>query len=59
LSSPYALAGIRKLNLNRYEELPAVAGAVTDEVEVIRGCIVTHEPLGKVAKEIDGGEFRF
>ena len=53
----YALAGIRNLNLNRYKELLAMAGAATDEVEVMRGCIITHEPLRKVAKEIDGGEF--
>jgi len=55
----YALAGIKKRNLNRYKELLAIAGTSADEVEVMRGCIITHEPLRKVAKEIDGGEFRF
>jgi hypothetical protein len=55
----YALAGIRKLSPSRYKELLAIAGAATDEVEVMRGCVITHEPLQKVAKEIDGGEFRF
>ena len=55
----YALAGIRKLNLKAYGELLAIAGASTDEVEVMRGCIITSEPLRTVAKEIDGGDFRF
>ncbi|HYL72816.1 MAG TPA: hypothetical protein VEU96_01350 [Bryobacteraceae bacterium] len=54
----YALAGIKKLNLDRYKELVAIVGAA-DQVEVMRGCIVTRQSLRKVAKEIDGGEFRF
>ena len=55
----YALAGIRKLDLNRYKELLAIALASTDEVEVMRGCVVTHEYLWQVANEIDRGDFRF
>jgi hypothetical protein len=55
----YALCGIKKLNLNRFKELLAVAGTSTEEVEVMRGCIITHESLRRVAKEVENSEFRF
>ena len=55
----YALAGMKKLNRNRYKELLATAEASTDQVEVMSGCVIMRESLGKVAKEIDRGEFRF
>jgi hypothetical protein len=55
----YALSGIQKLNPSRFKELLASVGASTDEVEVERGCIVSHEPLREVAKQIDRGKFRF
>jgi hypothetical protein len=32
------IVAFRKLNLNRFKELLAIAGASTDEVEVMRGC---------------------
>ena len=55
----YALAGIKKLDFKRFGELLANAGVSGDKVQVMRGCIITREPLGSVAKEIDGGDFRF
>ena len=55
----YALSGIRTLAPGRFKDLLAAAGASTVEVEGMRGCIVTHEPLGTVAEEIDRGEFSF
>ncbi len=55
----YALAGIKKLNLNKYKELLVIAGTATDKVQVMRGCISFQESLQNVAKEIDGGEFQF
>jgi hypothetical protein len=55
----YALSGIKKLNPSRFKELLASAKASTDEVEVMRGCILSHESLGDVAKQIDLGKFRF
>jgi hypothetical protein len=55
----YALSGMKKLNPNRFKELLATLGASTDEVEVMRGCVISHESLREVAKQIDGGKFRF
>jgi hypothetical protein len=46
----YALAGIKKLNLDRFKQLLPIAGASTDEVMVMRGCILSHEPLRKIAQ---------
>jgi len=55
----YALAGIKKLAPQRFKELAAAIAKSTDEVEVMRGCIVSHEALRDVAKQIDQGKFRF
>jgi quinol monooxygenase YgiN len=55
----YALVGLKKLNVKRYKELIVITATSADEVEVMRGCIITHESLSMVAKEIEGGEFRF
>lgn len=55
----YALAGIKKLNRKRYRELLTGAKASMDQVYVMRGCVITREPLRQVAKEIDSGRFRF
>jgi hypothetical protein len=55
----YALSGMKKLNPQRFKELLAALGTSTDEVEVMRGCIVSHEPLLDIAKQIERGKFRF
>jgi hypothetical protein len=55
----YALSGMKKLNPHRFNELLAALGTSTDEVEVMRGCILSHEPLRDVAKQIERGKFRF
>ena len=55
----YALSGIKKLNPSRFKELLASTEAPTDEVEVMRGCVISHELLRDVAKQIDRGKFRF
>ena len=55
----YALSGLKKLNSNRFKELLASAEGSTDEVEVMRGCIMSHELLRDVAEQIDRGKFRF
>ena len=55
----YALAGVKKLSRRRYRELLAEARASMDQVVVMRGCVITREPLRQVAKEIDAGGFRF
>jgi hypothetical protein len=53
----YALFGIRKLKPSRFMELLISAKASVDNVEVMRGCIVTREPLRDVASQIDRGEW--
>jgi len=55
----YALSGIKKLNPRRFKDLLAVVEGSTDEVKVERGCIISHELLGGVAKQIDRGKFQF
>jgi len=55
----YALSGMKKLNPKRFKELLASLAASKDEVEVMRGCIVSHELLRDLASQIDKGKFRF
>ena len=55
----YALSGLKKLAPARFAELVATLARSTEEVEVMRGCIVSHEPLPQVAKQIGHGKFRF
>jgi len=54
----YALAGIKRLRPDRYRTLLATILATTNEVEVMRGCVMMHEPSRELAKEIDEGKFR-
>ena len=51
----YALFGIRKIKPSRFKELLTSAEASKDKVDVMRGCIITHELLRDVAKQIDHG----
>jgi hypothetical protein len=53
----YALTGIRKLNPSRFRDLLASARTSTEKVEIERGCIISHELLPDVAKQIDRGNF--
>jgi hypothetical protein len=55
----YALSGLKKLAPGRFAELVATLAKSTEEVEVMRGCIVHNEPLREVAKQIGQGKFRF
>jgi len=55
----YALAGLKKLVPQRFTELAKASEKSPDVVEVMRGCIVSHEPLHDVAKQIAQGKFRF
>jgi len=55
----YALSGLKKLAPERFAELVATLAMSAEEVEVMRGCIVSHKPLFEVAKQIGQGKFRF
>jgi hypothetical protein len=55
----YALCGLKKLAPQRFMELVAALEKSTDEVKVMRGCIVSHELIPTVAKQIGQGKFRF
>jgi len=53
----YALAGLKKLNPDRFKELVATAEDSTESVVVMHGCIRSTEFLGSIAKQIDLGDF--
>jgi hypothetical protein len=53
----YALAGLRELNLKRFNELLASAKTSTDKVEIMHGCIGSDESLTEIARQIDLGDF--
>lgn len=55
----YALSGLKKLAPQRFAELLKTLGKSSDEVEVMRGCVVSHEALSDVARQIDHGKFLF
>jgi hypothetical protein len=55
----YALSGIRKLSPSKFKQLLSDSKLATGDVTVMRGCIISHEPLGEVARQIDRGQFRF
>lgn len=55
----YALSGLKKLAPERFAELIETLGESTDKVQVMRGCIISHELLPDVAKQIGQGKFRF
>jgi hypothetical protein len=54
----YALAGIKRLNNARFKELLAMARQSSDKVAVMRGCVMSQEPLGGVAQQIADGKFQ-
>lgn len=53
----YALAGIRKLNPHRFQELLPSFRDSQQDVQTMEGCIVTRERLGKIAIEIAAGHY--
>ena len=55
----YALSGLKTLAPERFAELRARLTKSTDEVEVMRGCIISHERLPEIARQIGQGQFRF
>lgn len=53
----YALIGIRRLDLHRYNELSAPLHNLSQKVTVFRGCIGSHEPFSSLLKSIDAGNY--
>ena len=53
----YALVGIRKLNPERFKELKQSLRNSNKQVATMKGCIVSHEPLEDVIKQIDAGRY--
>lgn len=53
----YALAGIRKLNPNRFQELLPSFERSHEDVQTMEGCIASHERLGKITKAIADGHY--
>jgi len=55
----YALSGLKELAPRRFAQLVATLDKSTEEVKVMRGCIVSHERLPEVAKQVAKGNYRF
>jgi hypothetical protein len=55
----YAFSGLKKLAPERFAELTGTLAKSTEVVYVMRGCIISHESLPAVAKQIARGKFRF
>ena len=53
----YALAGIRKLDPNRFKKLMVPIRDSKEPVRTMSGCIADKRTLGEVVKEIDSGEY--
>ena len=53
----YALVGIRRLNPQRFKELAQPLNSSKEHVVTMRGCIVSHESLGAVLKQIESGKY--
>jgi hypothetical protein len=53
----YALAGLRKLDRARFEELRASLESSTARVQTMRGCIISDEPLREVAEDLAAGKY--
>ena len=55
----YALAGMKKLNYNRFREWLAETQSSSQEVKVMSGCMISRKALSKIAMQIDRKEFGF
>jgi hypothetical protein len=53
----YALAGVRTLDLNRFEELSRPLRDSKQEVVTMNGCIVSRELFGTILKRIEAGQY--
>jgi hypothetical protein len=53
----YALIGIRRYDLRRYNELSAPMHDLPQKITVFRGCIGSHEPFYSLLKSIDAGDY--
>jgi hypothetical protein len=53
----YALVGILKLNPTRFEELVRPLRDSKKIVTTMKGCIVLHEPLAQILKQIEAGKY--
>ena len=53
----YALVGIRRLDPTRFKELVRPVRDSKETVIAMSGCIMSHETLGDVIKQIESGKF--
>jgi hypothetical protein len=53
----YALVGIRRLDPTRFKELVRPLRDSKETVITMSGCIMSHETLGDVIKQIESGKF--
>ena len=53
----YALIGIRRFDLHRYNELSVPLRNISQKVTVFRGCLGSHEPFSSLLQNIDAGHY--
>ena len=53
----YALAGLRKLDVSRFETLRMSLQNSPVKVQIMRGCILSRESLQQVASGIESGQY--
>ena len=53
----YALVGIRRLDMRRYNELSTPLRDISQPVTVFRRCIMSHELFSSLLKSIDDGAY--
>lgn len=51
------LAGLRKLDRVRFEELRVSLESSTARVQTMRGCIVSDKPLREIAEDLAAGKY--
>ncbi len=53
----YALVGIRRLDLARYNELSAPLQEIPQRVTIFQGCVMSHVPFSSLLKSIGVGNY--
>lgn len=53
----YILVGLRRCDRTAYQKIFDSMGRANDDVEVVRGCMISKEPFHQVLSQVQGGRF--
>ena len=53
----YILVGLRRCDRNAYQKIFDSLGRSNDDVEVVRGCMVSKEPFRQALSQVQDGKF--